>query len=226
MKIGVLLSGCGVYDGAEIHEAVLTLLAIEEIEAETVCISINAPQHHVVNHTNGEEMNESRNMLVEAARIARGAIHNIRDIDPVDIDALVIPGGFGSAKNFTKWAFSGPEGEILPEVKLLLVNMMNIGKPIAALCVSPVVLGKALEDSNYKATMTLGTNSEPSPYDIDGFSAGLEATGAVATMKSVREINVDTENKIVTAPCYMMEASVVDIRKNIRAAIEAVRDLV
>ena len=226
MKIGVLLSGCGVYDGAEIHEAVLTLLAIEEIEAETVCISINAPQHHVVNHTNGEEMNESRNMLVEAARIARGAIHNIRDIDPVDIDALVIPGGFGSAKNFTKWAFSGPEGEILPEVKLLLVNMMNIGKPIAALCVSPVVLGKALEDSNYKATMTLGTNSEPSPYDIDGFSAGLEATGAVATMKSVREINVDTENKIVTAPCYMMEASVEDNRKNIRAAIEAVHDLV
>ncbi len=225
MKIGVLLSGCGVYDGAEIHEAVLTLLAIDEIGAKAVCIGVDAPQHHVINHANGEEMNESRNMLVEAARIARGEISNIREVDPVDIDALVIPGGFGSAKNFTKWAFSGPEGEILPEVKLLLVNLMNVGKPIAALCVSPVVLAKTLEGSDYVANMTLGTNAEPSPYDIDGFSAGLEQTGAVTTMKSVREINVDTKNKIVTAPCYMMEASISDIRKNIRSAIEALRDL-
>lgn len=226
MKIGVLLSGCGVYDGAEIHEAVLTLLAIEEIGAQAVCIAIDADQHHVVNHATGEEMNESRNMLIEAARIARGDIHNIKDVDPIDIDALVIPGGFGSAKNFTKWAFSGPDGEILPEVKLLLVNLMNVGKPIAALCVSPVVLAKALEGSNYNATMTIGTNVEPSPYDINGFSSGLEQTGAATVMKSVREISVDEENKVVTAPCYMMEANISDIRKNIRSAVEALRDLI
>ena len=148
MKIGVLLSGCGVYDGAEIQEAVLTLLAIEEIDAEAICISIDKEQYHVVNHLNGQEMDESRNMLIESARIARGNIQDINNIDPADIDALVIPGGFGSAKNFTKWAFSGPEGDILPEVKLLLVNMINIGKPIAALCVSPVVMAKALEGSS------------------------------------------------------------------------------
>lgn len=225
MKIGVLLSGCGVYDGAEIQEAVLTLLAIDEIGAEAVCISVNTAQHHVVNHLTGEEMNESRNMLVESARIARGAIREISDLDPIDIDGLVIPGGFGSAKNFTKWAFNGPDGEILPEVKLLLVNLLNIGKPVAALCVSPVVLAKALEGSGIHGLVTIGTDEESSPYDIPGFMAGLESKGLKTTRKTVREICVDAENKIVTAPCYMMDASISEIRKNIRSAVEALRDL-
>lgn len=226
MKIGILLSGCGVYDGAEIQEAVLTLLAIEEIDAEAICISINKDQHHVVNHLNGEEMNESRNMLVESARIARGNVKDISEVDPADIDALVIPGGFGSAKNFTTWAFSGPEGDILPEVKLLLVNMVNIAKPIAALCVSPVVLAKALEGSSISLNMTIGSDSEPSPYDINGFSQGLQSTGMQTEFKSVKEILVDEQNKIITAPCYMMEANILEIRKNIRSAIEALRDLI
>lgn len=226
MRIGVLLSGCGVYDGSEIQEAVLTLLAIEEIGAKSVCISVNKNQHHVLNHLTGEEMNEQRNMLIESARIARGEVQDILDIDPVDIDALIIPGGFGNAKNLTNWAFNGPDGDILPEVKLLLVNMMNVGKPIAALCVSPVVLAKALEGSIYSPVLTIGTSNEKSPYDIAGFYAGLEKTGASVTMKSVREILVDQENKIVTAPCYMMDASIVEVRKNIRSAVEALRDLV
>lgn len=226
MKIGVLLSGSGVYDGSEIHEAVLTLLAIDEIGAQPVCISVNKDQHHVINHLTGEEMNESRNMLIESARIARGKIKDIMEIDPVDIDALVIPGGFGNAKNLTKWAFSGPEGEILPEVKLLLVNMMNVGKPIAALCVSPVVLAKALEDSDYKVNLTIGSDKEASPYDIAAFSEGLQKTGATTEMKTVREILIDKENKIVTAPCYMMNASINEVRKNIRSAVEALRDLI
>ncbi|MCH2230734.1 MAG: isoprenoid biosynthesis glyoxalase ElbB [Crocinitomicaceae bacterium] len=225
MKIGVLLSGCGVYDGAEIQESVLTLLAIEEIHAEAVCISIDKPQHHVINHLNGEVMDESRNMMVESARIARGNVTSISDINPGDLDGLIIPGGFGSAKNLTKWAFDGPNGDILPEVKLLIVNLMNIGKPIAGLCVSPVVLSKALEGS-VKCAMTIGTNIENSPYDIDGFRDGIEKTGMAAEMKSVREILVDRENKIITAPCYMMEASILDVRKNIRSAVEALRDLV
>jgi len=226
MKIGVLLSGCGVYDGAEIQESILTLLSIEEIGATAVCISVNKPQHHVINHLTGEEMNESRNMLIESARIARGDVKNILEVNPADIDALVIPGGFGSAKNFTDWAFNGPDGNILPEVKLLLVNLINIGKPIAALCVSPVVLSKALENSNLSAKMTIGTDKEESPYDIQGFSSGIEKVGTTTEMKSVREILIDTENKIVTAPCYMMDASILDVRKNIRSAIEALRDLI
>lgn len=225
MKIGVLLSGCGVYDGAEIHEATMALLAIDEIGAEAVCISIDKDQYHVVNHLTGEEMNEKRNMLVESARIARGNIKEINEIDPIDIDGLVIPGGFGSAKNFTNWAFNGPDGDILPEVKLLIVNMINVGKPIAALCVSPVVVAKALEGSEIHPTLTIGTDKESSPYDIPGFVQGLETTGMHTEMKTVREICVDRENKIITAPCYMMDASISDIRKNARQAIEALRDL-
>ncbi len=226
MKIGVLLSGCGVYDGTEIQEAVFTLLAIEEIGGEAVCISIDKNQHHVINHLDGSEMNETRNMLIESARIARGNIKNITEIDPSDIDALVVPGGFGSAKNFTNWAFNGPNGDILPEVKLLIVNLINIGKPIVALCVSPVVVAKALEDSNIQIKMTIGTDKEDSPYDIKAFSEGLEQCGATTEMKSINEISLDRENKIITAPCYMMNASIVDVRNNIKLAIEKLEDII
>jgi enhancing lycopene biosynthesis protein 2 len=225
-KIGVLLSGCGVYDGAEIQEAVFTLLAIEELGAEAVCIGIDKDQHHVVNHTNGEEMAENRNMLVEAARIARGKIKDINEIEPNDIDALVIPGGFGSAKNFTKWAFEGPEGAILPEVKLLLVNLVNIGKPICALCVSPVVVAKALENSKVRANVTIGSTEAASEYDIAGFRAGLETTGTLTENKLITEIQIDHENRIVSAPCYMMETGLVDLKSNIYMAIEATLGLI
>lgn len=226
MKIGVLLSGCGVYDGAEIHESVLTLLAIAEAGHEAVCIGVDKNQHHVVNHLNGEEQNESRNMMVEAARIARGEITEISEITPASIDVLVIPGGFGSAKNFTSWAFDGPESSILPEVKLLLVNMLNIGKPIVALCVSPVVVAKAFQDSNVKTFMTIGSDEAESPYDIRGFVEGLSKTGVATTMKLANEINVDRINKVVTAPCYMMKSDLVTLRNNIANAINAGIELV
>ena len=226
MKIGVLLSGCGVYDGSEIQEAVLAMLAIEEAGAETVCISIDADQHHVIDHLNGETMNEKRNMLVESARIARGAIIPIDKVDLNELDGLVIPGGFGNAKNLTSWAFDGPGGSILPEVKLLLVNLVNIGKPIAALCVSPVILAKAFEGSSVHATLTLGTDAEPSPYDIPAFSQGLEATGAKSEYKSVSEITVDATNKIISAPCYMMDASILEVRNNIKQAVDKLVELI
>ena len=225
MKVGVLLSGCGVYDGAEIQESILTLLAIEEIGATYTCISIDADQYHVVNHLTGEEMPEKRNMMVEAARIARGAVKEIKSIQPADIDALVIPGGFGSAKNFTTWAFDGPNGTIRDDVKLLLVNMINVGKPIVALCVSPVVLAKAFEGSSVKLNLTIGSSAEDSPYEIPMFEVGLQATGAKTEEKTICEILVDRENKVITAPCYMMEASVLEIRNNIKQAIEALKEL-
>jgi enhancing lycopene biosynthesis protein 2 len=225
MKIGVLLSGNGVYDGAEIHEAVLTLLAIEEMGWESVCLSIDRPQHHVINHLTGEPMEESRNMLVEAARIARGKIQNISEIQPADIDALVIPGGFGSAKNFSSWAFEGPAGSILPEVKLLLVNLVNVGKPIVALCVSPVVVALALQGSGIQPQLSLGSTQEGSPYDITTFNAGINQTGASTQEKTIREVLVDTQNRIICAPCYMMNAALSEVRANIVQALQALNDL-
>lgn len=222
MKIGVLLSGCGVYDGAEIHESVLTLLAIAELGAEAICIGINHSQHHVINHLVGEEMPESRNMLVEAARIARGEIHDITTVSVDDIDALVIPGGFGSAKNLTDWAFQGAAGDVLPEVKQLISELFEKNKPIAALCVSPVVVAKSLQSIGKTVCMTLGSDQHPSPYEIAAFTEGLKSTGMSVVMKRKDEIHVDEVNKIVSAPCYMMETDLPTLRQNIFAAIEAI----
>jgi len=220
MNIGVLLSGCGVYDGSEIQEAVLSMLAIKEAGHNYVCIGVDKEQHHVINHGTGEEQLESRNMLTEAARIARGEIQEINSISPADLDAVIIPGGFGAAKNFSKWAFEGPNGSILPEVKLFLVNMVNVGKPICALCVSPVVVAKAFEGSSINTTLTLGTDKEASLYDISEFHSGIEQVGANAITKGINEVQVDTKNRIVSAPCYMMDTDILSVRNNIKQALE------
>ncbi len=225
MKIGVLLSGAGVYDGAEIHEAVLTLLEIESLGYEAICIGIDAPQHHVINHLNGQEQIHGRNMLEEAARIARGQIREIRTVVPADLDALVIPGGFGSAKNFSSWAFEGPNAQIRPDVKLLLVNMYNVGKPIVALCVSPVLLALAFEDMAIGQQLTIGSSSVPSPYNISDFQEGLQAKGAQTPNCSIQEICIDASNRIITAPCYMLEASLPALQQNIRQAMAALKQL-
>jgi enhancing lycopene biosynthesis protein 2 len=221
MKIGVLLSGNGVFDGSEIQEAVFTLLAIDELSGEAVCMAPDIDQHHVLNHISGEEMPEKRNVLIESARIARGNIKNLALVKAVELDALVLPGGFGAAKNLTKWAFSGPDGEILPDVKRLINEMVIAGKPVCGLCMGPTVIAKALEGTSIHADLTIGTTEEPSPYEIEAISAGINKTGSNAVMKKVTEIMVDSRNKIVTAPCYMMEASISEIRKNVQMAIEA-----
>jgi len=226
MKIGVLLSGNGVFDGSEIQEAVFSLLAIDENNADAVCFAPNIDQHHVLNHITGDEMNESRNVLVESARIARGNIQDLKEISSDDIDALVLPGGFGAAKNLTKWAFEGPDGEIQSDVKRIILEMVHHRKPVCGLCMGPTVIAKALEGSGVKANLTVGTTEAPSPYEIDAISAGMEKTGANAVMKEVTEIMVDESNKIVTAPCYMMEATISQIRNNIKMAIDKTIQLI
>lgn len=220
-KIGVLLHGNGVFDGSEIHESVFTLLAIAEAGADAICFAPNVNQHHVLNHTTGEEMPETRNVLVESARIARGNIKDIVDINASELDGLVMPGGFGTAKNITKWAFEGPNGPILESVKKLIVELVTQEKPIAGLCMSPTTIAKALEGTAYHAHLTVGTPNEASPYEIAAISAGMESIGQVAEMASVREIVVDEKLKIVTAPCYMMEANIVEVRDNIKQAVDA-----
>ncbi len=220
-KIGVLLSGSGVYDGSEIHETTLALLAIAQNGGEAVCLAPDVNQHHVVNHITGEEMEETRNVLIESARIARGQIQAVSAADVNELDALVIPGGFGTAKNHTKWAFDGPDGEINPEVKSLITQVVSAQKPLVGLCMAPTTIAKALEGTDIHASLTVGTQSQPSPYEIEAISQGMEKVGAKAEMKSVQEILIDSQNKIITAPCYMMEASIVDVHHNIQQAIKA-----
>jgi enhancing lycopene biosynthesis protein 2 len=226
MKIGVLLSGNGVYDGSEIQEAVFTLLAIDENQGEAVCMAPDIDQHHVLNHISGEEMPETRNVLIESARIARGNIHDLAKVDSDQIDALILPGGFGAAKNLTKWAFSGPDGDILADVKRLINEMVMNDKPVCGLCMGPTVIAKALEGTSIHPHLTIGTTEEASPYDIAAISSGINQTGSLAVMKKVNEILIDKENKIVTAPCYMMEASILQIRENVRMAVEATIQLI
>lgn len=225
MNIGLLLSGCGVYDGAEIHESVLSMLAIEQQGWKVTCIGLDKNQHHVINHINGEEMQENRNMLIEAARIARGNISNILDLDLTTLDALVLPGGFGCAKNFTSWAFDGSACKIDSEVQTLLLSFHQNKKPIVGLCVSPVVIAKALAHTASETTLTVGNSQENSPYDQNWFSNELQKSGVVVQEKSHSEISVDEKNKIICAPCYMMEVSINEVYQNIQMAINALKNM-
>lgn len=224
-KIAVMLSGCGVFDGSEIHEAVFTLLAITENGATYQCFAPDVEQYHVLNHITGEEINEKRSVLIESARISRGNALDLSTYNANDFDGLIIPGGFGAAKNLTKWAFSGPDGEINIDVKNAIVNTIQAKKPIVGLCMGPTVIAKALEGSGITSHLTVGTTAEKSPYDIAGTSAGIEKTGAIAEMKTIQEIFIDKTNKIITAPCYMMEANIQQVRNNVKQAVDAMFDI-
>lgn len=221
MRVAVLLHGSGVYDGTEIQEAVFTLLALAQNGHIYQCIAPNIAQHHVIDHTKGEEMNETRNVFVESARIARGAIKELSEVDINDFDVLAMPGGFGTAKNFTKWAFSGPEGAIVEEVKQLILGFLEHKKIILGMCMSPTTIAKAIEGSSYAPSLTVGSSAEASPYEIEAISQGINATGATAEMKTVKEILIDNAHRIITAPCYMMEASITEVYENIQTAVKA-----
>lgn len=224
-KIAVLLAGCGVYDGSEIHEAVLSLLALEEAGFEYQCIAPNKLQHHVINHLTGEEMQPARNVLEESARIARGNVLALDAITETAFDGLLIPGGFGAAKNLNQWALKGPDGDIDPQVKALILAFARAHKPIGAMCMGPTVLASAFAGSEFAPQLTVGSTEAPSPYDIAAISAGMESLGSKASMRTVEQIEVDVPLKIVTAPCYMMEAGIGQIRQNTKQLVEAMRKL-
>lgn len=224
MKIAVLLHGNGVYDGTEIQEAVLSLLAIKEAGHEYQCMAPNYDQHHVINHVSGEELKEKRNILIESARIARGDILDLKDVDIKDFDALMMPGGFGTAKNFTTWAFDGPKASINPIIANFLTSFQKAEKPIIALCMSPTTLAKAFENSGINPKLSVGSTAEKSPFEIAAISQGMESLGVNASMTRVNEISIDKANKLICAPCYMMEADIIDVRKNISQAIAALQE--
>lgn len=225
-KALVLLSGCGVYDGSEIHEATLCLLELKRNNIDYHCAAPDIDQHHVINHLNGEELKQKRNVLIESARIARGEISSLNNVSISDYDALVIPGGFGAAKNLTKWAFAGPDGEINDDVKRIIVEALEAEMPIFAICMSPTVIARALQGSGKKTILTVGTTKSTSPYDIAAISQGIEKTGAVASMKAVNEISFDAPNRIITSPCYMMEADIVQIHEGIALGVQKLKEII
>ena len=199
IRIAVLLAGCGNQDGSEIHEATMTLWAIHKNKCSYHCFAPNMDQYHVLNHINGQEMRETRNVLIESARIARGKISDLDSYVATEYDALIIPGGLGAAKNLSNYFKEGTHCTVEPSVAQAITDTHRAGKPIGALCIAPVILAKLIPG----AELTLGKD----PGSIEN----VQRMGATHTITNHGEVVVDKENKIVTTPCYMLDARVDEI---------------
>lgn len=200
-KVGIILGGCGVNDGAEIHESVLTMLALDRAGAEMQLMAPNISQMHVINHFTGqEETSETRNVLVESARIARGEITDLAEVEADDMDALILPGGFGVAKNLCDYAMAGKDCVVNPDVFRLTQNIFNQKKPIGAICISPTMLTKILSESGVSVKLTIG--SDPT------VAGDITAMGGIHEKCPVTEIIIDHEHKIISTPAYMEAKSI------------------
>ena len=217
-KVGVLLSGCGVNDGSEIHESVITMLALDRAGVEMVLMAPNIDQMHVVNHYTGQEMDEYRNVLVESSRIARGNIKDMAEISANDMDALIIPGGFGVAKNLCDYAMSGPDCSINPDVYRLISELKLLNKPIGAICIAPAMMAKILGELDESANMTIGSD-ETTSQDI-------EAMGSVHVECQVSEMVVDEEKNLVTTPAYMEAKTIKDAADGIEKLVKQVLSMI
>lgn len=213
-KFAVILAGCGVYDGSEIHEAVLTFLAIDRNGGTYQCFAPDMEQMHVINHTVGEVCEETRNVLIESSRIARGAIQPLSSYKADDFDAIVFPGGYGVAKNLCTFAINGSDCTVQVDAENAIISTYKAGKPIVALCISPALIAKVIEGVH----VTIGNNAD--------------AAGAIADMGGTHhelshgEICVDKSNKLITTPCYMLDATVSQVADGIDAAVKATLDII
>ena len=215
-RVAVLLAGSGHLDGSEIREAVLTLLALDQHGATAQCVAPNAPQHHVMNHLTGQEAPGSRNMLEESARLARGQILDLAKAHPADFDALLMPGGFGVAKNHCGFAFKGVEAEVRPDVAAFLNGFLDAGKPVGAICIAPALVALALKGEGRRGILTLGNDP--------GGASAIEALGSRHERHdSAREITVDEALNLVTTPAYMFgDARISDVWTGIERTVAEV----
>lgn len=215
-KIGVVLSGCGVRDGSEIHEAVLALLAIDQCGAEAVCMApdIEFPE---TNHLTMQETGAKRNVLVESARIARGNIRDIKEVKASDLDAIILPGGFGAAKNLCDFAMKGAAASVNPEVARLLREMAAAKKPIGAICIAPVVIAAVL-GKELAPTVTIGNDAAT--------AAEIGKTGAVHQECPVTSVVVDCEKMVVTTPAYMLANRISQVHEGIGKCVQDVYSLI
>ena len=213
-KVAVILSGCGVYDGAEIHESVLALLRLSQRGAEVQCFAPDIPQHHVINHLTGQESAESRNVLVEAARIARGKIRDVRELQAADYDALVIPGGFGAAKNLSDFAFRGASCAVQPDVLAAARGFAAAHKPVGLICIAPALAARI-----YGAGVQCTIGNDPDT------AATLVDMGAEHIDCAVDDVVVDAQRKLVTTPAYMLAKSLAEAASGINKLVDRVLEL-
>jgi len=215
-KVGVVLSGCGVYDGAEIHESVVTLLAIDRLGGEAVMCAPDIAQLHVVNHLTGEvEEGAERNVLVESARIARGEIRDVASVMADELDALILPGGFGAAKNLCDFAVKGSDCEVDSGVAALVRAVHEQGKPVAAVCIAPALIAKVLGDEGPK--LTIGNDTDT--------AGALQTMGAAHIDCPVNEFVVDHDRKLISSPAYMLAQSISEAAEGIERTVEALLDM-
>lgn len=215
-KVAVVLAGCGFLDGAEIHEAVLTLLALDRAGAEIVCAAPDVGQAHVVDHAKGEPAaGEQRNVLVEAARIARGNIVPLAKLDAKSVDAAIFPGGYGAAKNLCTWAFKQDACEVDPEVARFVREVHAAKKPLGFICIAPVIAAKVLGQE--RPQLTIGTDADT--------AASIERMGGTHVACQVRDCVVDRERRIVTTPAYMLAGRISEAADGIEKLVTAVLEL-
>ena len=208
-KIAIILSGCGVYDGTEIHEATMSMLAVDQAGAQYELFAPDIDQHHVINHLTGKQSEGTRNVLVESARIARGKIRNLKDFNPAEFDALLFPGGSGAVKNLSDYAVEGAAIKVNADVEKAIQSMHAAGKPIGALCIAPVLLAKVIAGCN----VTIGNDKDTASHIVQMSShhSNTNATGIV----------IDEKNKLVTTPCYMLGTRISEIYEGAGKVVEA-----
>ncbi len=214
-KVGLVLSGCGVNDGSEIHEAVITMLELDKAGAEIVLMAPNIDQLHVINHATGEEMDDSRNVLIESARISRGNIEDIAGVTSDNLDALIFPGGFGVSKNLSDYAMSGMECSVNPDVLRLSREVHNDQKPIGVICIAPAIMAKILAGDT---ELTIGFDEQT--------AADIDAMGAKHVLCPVDEIVIDKEKKVVSTPAYMEAKSIKEAASGIEKLVAEILSMI
>jgi len=208
LRFAVILAGCGNKDGAEIHESVLTLLSIDRAGHQYQCFAPDVPQARVLNFLTNAEMKEERNVLLESARIARSKIKSLSDFKYDDFDILVLPGGSGVAYNLCTFATDGDKMKVLPQVEAAVRAMHASGRPIGALCISPVIIAHVFK----KVQVTFGKDEK--------INAIFQPSGVKAVNTDARSIVIDEANKIVTTPCYMLDARISEVSEGIDKLIQ------
>ncbi|EHK2924623.1 isoprenoid biosynthesis glyoxalase ElbB [Vibrio parahaemolyticus] len=213
-NIAVILSGCGVFDGSEINETVLTLLSLEKNKVSYQCYAPDMEQHHVINHISGVEQQSSRNILVESARITRGNIKPLQELDEKKHDALIVPGGFGVAKNLCDFALKGENYSILNEFQNVMEAFALAKKPVGYMCIAPILLPKVYK--NIKCTIG---NDKTTAEVIEKLSGKhIDCT--------VDDIVTDTEHKVVTTPAYMLAENIYQAHLGIEKLVEKVLSMI
>lgn len=214
--IAVVLSGCGRADGSEIHESVCALLCLENMGCTYQCFAPDIKQAAVINHVNNQPMSEKRNVLIEAARIARGNILDIKEFNPDDFDGIIFPGGMGAVTNWCDFAEKGTDCTVNTSIYSVIRQCYDKKLVIGAMCIAPVLIAMVLADKKVHFTLGAGGN----------MAKKLEALGAVHEEVGVSDVCIDRKNLVCTTPAYMLATNMIEVCQGAQNMIGAMCQLI